>query len=303
RSWAVRLLCDGHEPSAAARAAFLRLAVNQPSGLVRLYLASVLQRFKHEDRFALAGALAMHGADRDDRAIPLVLWYGIEPAIPKHPYQAVALAEMSGIPRLRRFIARRLADDSTVHLDSLITLMNRLDAPARQLDVVEGMREGLKGRRKVPMPRGWQDAFAKLEKQPATQAAARRLGLIFGDARADAALRRTLTAATEPPDQRAIALESLVEHQAAGVLPLLVKLLDDAAIRGPVLRALAAYNSPEVSTSILRVYAGLGHDEKQAALGTLASRPAYALALLDAVEQKRVPRADVSAFTARQLQD
>jgi putative heme-binding domain-containing protein len=47
----------------------------------------------------------------------------------------------------------------------------------------------------------------------------------------------------------------------------------------------------------------LDHDEKQAALGTLASRPAYALALLDAIEEKRVPRGDVSAFTARQLQD
>src|SRR5262245_43830876 len=196
RSWAVRLLCDGHEPSAAARAAFLRLAVNQPSGLVRLYLASALQRLKHEDRFPLAGALAMHAADRDDREVPLLLWYGIEPAVPKHPDQALALAEMSGIPKLRQFIARRLADDSAAHLDSLVALVNRLDAPAKQLDVVEGMREGLKGRRKVQMPRRWQDAFANLEKQPVTQAAARRVGLIFGEARADTALRLTLTAAT-----------------------------------------------------------------------------------------------------------
>jgi putative heme-binding domain-containing protein len=43
--------------------------------------------------------------------------------------------------------------------------------------------------------------------------------------------------------------------------------------------------------------------EKQDAINTLASRPSYALALLTAIERKQVPRADVSAFTARQLKD
>src|SRR5262249_17722075 len=41
--------------------------------------------------------------------------------------------------------------------------------------------------------------------------------------------------------------------------------------------------------------------ERQEALTTLASRPAYALALLDAVERKAISRSDVSPFTARQL--
>jgi putative heme-binding domain-containing protein len=43
--------------------------------------------------------------------------------------------------------------------------------------------------------------------------------------------------------------------------------------------------------------------EKQDAIATLSSRPTYALALLDAIDQKKIPRDDVSVFTARQLQD
>src|SRR5262249_51690610 len=41
--------------------------------------------------------------------------------------------------------------------------------------------------------------------------------------------------------------------------------------------------------------------EKADAVGTLASRPVYALALLDAMEKGQVPRRDLSAFSARQL--
>src|SRR6201999_234387 len=41
--------------------------------------------------------------------------------------------------------------------------------------------------------------------------------------------------------------------------------------------------------------------EKAEAVNTLASKPAYAAALLDAVESGKVPRGDLSAFTVRQL--
>ena len=49
------------------------------------------------------------------------------------------------------------------------------------------------------------------------------------------------------------------------------------------------------------MYAGLTTDEKFDAVATLAARSEYALALLDAVDAKTVPRGDVSAFVARQM--
>ena len=49
---------------------------------------------------------------------------------------------------------------------------------------------------------------------------------------------------------------------------------------------------------ILTRYAKFTAEEKADAVATLGSRPAYALALLDAMEKKQVPTSDVSAFQA-----
>src|SRR5262249_3946425 len=53
---------------------------------------------------------------------------------------------------------------------------------------------------------------------------------------------------------------------------------------------------------VLRQYPSLTTEEKAGAVSTLASRRGYALALLNAIDQKQVPRNDVSAFTVRQMQ-
>ena len=79
--------------------------------------------------------------------------------------------------------------------------------------------------------------------------------------------------------------------------PRLFALLDQPALRGPVLRALAAYKNDDTPKQILHVYPKLTAAEKQDAISTLASRPQYALALLDAVERKAIPRGDVTPFT------
>ena len=52
---------------------------------------------------------------------------------------------------------------------------------------------------------------------------------------------------------------------------------------------------------ILKHYADYTDAEKADAVATLASRPAYAMALLDAMGRGEVPTRDLSAFTARQL--
>src|SRR5262249_34496180 len=82
---------------------------------------------------------------------------------------------------------------------------------------------------------------------------------------------------------------------------LLRELLKDKTMRGPALRGLAAYDEPTTPAILLKMYATLNDAEKADAVSTLASRPAYALALLDAVEKGTVARTDVSPVVARQL--
>ena len=114
RVWAIKLLLEEGNRSKESAAGFANLAKSETSGLVRLYLASALQRLPFEKRWAIADALASHPEDAGDRSQPLMIWYGIEPAIVSSPTQALKLAQTSRIPLLRQFIARRLA----VPLDS-----------------------------------------------------------------------------------------------------------------------------------------------------------------------------------------
>ncbi len=67
------------------------------------------------------------------------------------------------------------------------------------------------------------------------------------------------------------------------------------------LRGLAAYDDESTPAVIIARYGEFTAAQRQDAIATLISRPQYAFALLDAVEQEKIPRQDISAFSARQI--
>ncbi|MFT5526214.1 MAG: putative membrane-bound dehydrogenase-like protein [Pirellulaceae bacterium] len=109
RNWVIRLLCEDKQPPQAAVKKFAALAVDEESPLVRLQLASVLQRMPLEQRWDVAFGLVSHVEDDTDQNLPLMIWYGIEPALRNNPQKASNLAAKSQISKVRQFIARRLA--------------------------------------------------------------------------------------------------------------------------------------------------------------------------------------------------
>ncbi len=109
RSWAVRLLCEERTPSPAATDRFASLAASDKSPLVRLFLASMLQRTPPAQRWAALGALSQHAEDAEDPNLPLMIWYATEPLVMTDLARASKLAAESKIPLLRQNIARRIA--------------------------------------------------------------------------------------------------------------------------------------------------------------------------------------------------
>lgn len=109
RVWAVRLLCDRGPLSKEVLMQFAGMAHNDKSQLVRLYLASALQRIPLEKRWPIAEGLLTHAEDAKDHNLPLMIWYGIEPLVPLDKKRAIALAAKSKIPLVRQYIARRAA--------------------------------------------------------------------------------------------------------------------------------------------------------------------------------------------------
>src|SRR5262249_1883965 len=112
RAWAIRLLCDEKPASDGAWAKFVAMASDK-SPLVRLYLASALQRVPLERRWRLAMALAGGQENAKAQDLPLMIWYGIEPLVPTDKARSIKLLTSCKIPQVRQFITRRLAVSST----------------------------------------------------------------------------------------------------------------------------------------------------------------------------------------------
>jgi hypothetical protein len=109
RGWAVRLDLDDRPASPAVLAKLAELAQSDPSPVVRLHLASALQRLPLEQRWPVAEALVAHAEDATDANLPLMVWYGVEPLVPTDKARIARLMAKTKIPTVREYIARRLA--------------------------------------------------------------------------------------------------------------------------------------------------------------------------------------------------
>jgi putative heme-binding domain-containing protein len=101
--------------------------------------------------------------------------------------------------------------------------------------------------------------------------------------------------------QRHAALESLLSAKDAQTLPILQQLLVDPAMRGAAIRGLAAYDDPKTAGLLIDGYKSLDAPDKLAALNVLAARVASAQALVAAVTENKIPKADLTAPTVRNL--
>jgi len=308
RAWAVRLAVDAGPPPAPTRLRFAAMAKDDPSLLVRLELASALQKIPVGQRGLIAENLASGARDADDPSLSLMIWYGIEPTVPLDRAGAADLAVRSGKPLIRRFLARRIvaADDAAGDGRGVAAAVARVVAmadPRAQADLLGGVREALRGRKSSPTPEGWPAAFDRLaaSPDPGVRDLAVGLALQFDDPRALATVKAMMLDATAPAAGRLSAVGALAERRTPGLAGALQGLLREPALRAGAIRALASYDDPATPAAILGLYPGLSPAERVDAVATLASRPAYALGLLDAVRAGSIPRRDVSTATARQL--
>jgi putative heme-binding domain-containing protein len=234
-----------------------------------------------------------------------MLWYAIEPAVAAEHDWASLLPAVSS-PLVREYGARRIASlgEKDKGFVSLFEQLAYIEEPLVQRDWLRGIRIGLSGRRQVPMPKAWEKAYPKLVEAPLSEVRdlAVALAVQFGDQRAFATLERLAGDRKEPASKRHQALDTLLFQQKADLVPVLQGLLDDNALRDAAIKGLARFDDSKTPELILKRYAALSDEEKLDAVHTLTSRPAYARALLDAMEKKQVPRQDVSAYSARQIE-
>ncbi|MCA9171734.1 MAG: c-type cytochrome, partial [Planctomycetales bacterium] len=308
RRWAIRLLANDRNPRADVLAKWNSLAQSDAAPQVRLELASALQRMPLTDRWEIAQSLAGHVEDAHDANLPLMVWYAIEPLVNLDLDHFCRLAIAAKIPRIRQHIARRAAElvdgrDEFVGFNRIAEQLARTDRDDVRHDLLQGILSGFLGRRQVAAPPGWPELYATLAQSNDTQVreAALSLALLLKDPRATAELRRRIADRDTHADLRNRAIEALVATGARDLADLLQSQLSDPLTQAAAIRGLAQVGSDNTPSLLLSHYHTFSAEVKQAAIQTMTSRLDWARVLLDAVQQDRVVKSDLTAFTIRQL--
>ncbi|RYD77882.1 MAG: c-type cytochrome, partial [Verrucomicrobiaceae bacterium] len=325
RAWALRFLTDAwplddvtgtpstldddrtvQKDAAAFREEFNRLAREDSSGLVRLTLASILQRMPIGERALLAGALVSRAEDATDHNLPLLVWYGLLPVADADPGALVTVARGCEWPQTRTFIARRLAEElekAPGPLNELLTVASTSTSLPWQRDILQGVSDALSGWRKAPKPEAWATLAEKLAARTdaALQECIRELSAVFGDGRALDEIRGIALNPKAPFNARESALQALIDSHPPDLREVCEKLLSESHLNVLAVRGLAQFDDPKIGEALVNSYRKFRESQRPQVLSTLVTRKPFAHALLSAVADGKIPRAEVSAYHIRQI--
>jgi putative membrane-bound dehydrogenase-like protein len=306
QGWAVRLYIEAAIAGTAKHIGPDSPQLTCPTAPERLAFASAVTRIPPPERmpWALRLLSTLDFKDSTDANIPLMAWYAIEPLVGSDLGQIRALLRAAKLPLIRQYIARKATAIDPSHAGMALAWAVESDDFTVPRGMLQGIIDGLGGAREVVAPSEWAIAGPKLLASRDRQVRDRAmiLAVTFGDEKAIAAMKQTVSDPSSDEIARSTALLALLRRGKPDILPILQQLVNDKDLRAEAIRGLAAFDDKQTPALLLKTYPTLSDVEKQDAVQTLASRPAWALALLDAIEAGTVPRKDVSAFVARQMQ-
>ena len=289
----------------AVTADLCRLATHDPSGLVRLALASTLQRLPVGRRADLAAALMNRSEDAEDHNLPLLVWYGLIPVVEAEPRRAADLAVASRWPKTQRLIARRLAsliDRRPEGMERLVTAIAGTADHDTQRNLLAGIADGLSGWRRAPKPAGWDALATRLAHGDATLSTiVRDLSAVFGDGRAIDEIRRLVLDDKADAGLRLSALEAIVRQGGENVRGICLGLLGDRRFNVLAAEGLSRSDDAEAAQALVSAYGRFLSPARPKLVGILVSRKTFAAALLDAVAEGKIPRDAITAYDLRQI--
>lgn len=324
RVWAIRLLTDAWPiddvfgPTAAANnrqstksaqqliQRLCQIAAEDPSSLVRLALASTIQRLPVALRPQLAIALAQHASDADDHNLPLVVWYGIIPVAEEHPDELAQIAIASKWPKTQRLAARRLAERieaAPKAVEQLVAHLAKDISDDTRRNILRGIEDGLSGWLKAPQPDNWPTLLTAIESTNDNEAReiVRNLGVVFGDGIALEEVRRIVLDESADPNVRRSALESMVQGQVEGLRETCMAVAKDTRLNVVAAEGLALFDDPEVATTLIKNYRKFRAPRRPRIVSLLVSRKSFATKLLEAIENGKIPANALTAFDVRQI--
>ncbi len=298
RAWAVTLL--GEKKTALPAAVLARIeamAAEEYSLFVRRHLASLLQRLPLEQRWKIAEGLVSHGRGLNDRNIPLLCWYGIEPLVEADPERALALVGRTPWPNLKDFLTRRAAVFPEGR-DAILTSLTEAQNPDDFARRAGQFLTSLASLPPVERPDGWDDAKARGKTlatgSPAAAETLARLGARFGDPEFFPKWRDLARDGKQSSTARREAVELLAAGRDPELGSLARELLSVTALQPAALAALRRHPGTETAAALVPRLADFPPSLRNEAINLLAAKPESALVLLRAVDEKALPSSLVS---------
>jgi putative membrane-bound dehydrogenase-like protein len=311
RGWTIQLAASDALDAEHLADRFVSLARNDPSPVVRRYLASVAPRLPGAFPWQIFDSLARREEDKDDHNLPYLIWHSMATLWSQfHPQRngmaytqrdttrALAIADATKMPALADWIYWYAATRDDRPLASLKNLDG--DALHRRLAAV---CLALESRGEIWSDRTWKTVAPRLYEspRPEIQRLAERIAPTFGDRTAFPRLRTALadTNADLVLRQHAFAVLSRARDNAS--FRIFLALLDEKAFRTETIRLLPSFGSRQLAPALIDRFNTFPTADKSAALEALTSRSLFARALLDAVATGKIPRDQLTSFHVTRL--
>jgi putative heme-binding domain-containing protein len=293
------------------RSRLIALAEAEPDSSVRSQLASSCQRWGSLDALPILSRLSRRDHDATDTHIPNLIWWAFERQLRNDRPAVVALlcspeAQHGVLYRaILERTARLLASDGT---DADFALCARLLAAAppdeKAGPIVTGMDLGLEGRRLDPAPPA---LVAPLQKRWAACRGAPGIALIRLCARMGRpeAIGAAIKLARDPhahENERSAMIELLGQLGRGQDAIVLLGLIDpgsSTSIQLAAVSALGRFQDPALSASLLSHARSAAPPVRDRVVNLLASRPAWARALVDAVGRGEVAPRELTPATVQ----
>jgi putative membrane-bound dehydrogenase-like protein len=301
RAWSIRFLLEKQHASNQLVEKLREVAKKEASALVRLHLASCLQRLPAEQAAGILLDLSQRGQDREDRMIPKMLYYAGMKLVEAQNPAIDEILNLSKIPLLTEYLARC---QITRFPETLPSVIEMATSSKSSLALIQGVYESLLRVGEVKQPENWDKIYKSLlsldDEELSLQATL--LALKFKDPTANDTLEKMVLSNPATDQVRKQALEALVKAQGENLLSVLLECLKDAVLRLQAIQALATQNDESIVIHLLENYSKFNTLEREAFFTTMSSREKLALKLFETIDEGKLSAQHLNSFHHRQMQ-
>ena len=238
--------------------------------------------------------------------LQLLTWYAAGDYVTNHPDHASVLISSSQSNLVQKYIIRQIFEMNYQPMTTdfnWLTQTSEDNVEFHQI-ALQGIIEAMQGQKQLKVPDHWNEVYSYYKNSGDDQLVrlAKRLAVILGD---QSVIDALLNQVADPKTDTKIRIENLqllAPQQQRQISELWLKgMFDDVETRPIVIRQLGGTMTMPMATRLIGLYPKLTATERQDAIAALTTRSTFADVLLDAITTKKIPREDVTIFTARQI--